>query len=84
MTSSVTEEASCVGCQDTFPLSIFKVMVILMSEIIAIPGRLPKHLVKSQQNESFWAHSQKGEKYLCVIESLCHALKLAISTVNRK
>lgn len=84
MTSSVTEEASCVGCQDAFPLSIFKVRVIRMSEITAIPGRLPKHLVKSQQNVSFWAHNQKGEKYLCMIESLCHALKLAISTVNRK
>lgn len=84
MTASVTEETSCVGCQNAFPLSIFKVMVILMSEISAIPGTSPKHLVKSQQNVSFWAHSQKEEKYLCMIESLCHALKLAISPVNRK
>lgn len=53
MTSSVTEEASCLGCQDGFPLSIFKLMVILMSEITAISGTLPKHFVKSQQNVSF-------------------------------
>lgn len=84
MTSSVTEEASCLGCQDGFPLSIFKLMVILMSEITAISGTLPKHFVKSQQNVSFWAHNQKEEKYPCIIESLCHALKLAMSTVNRK
>lgn len=84
MTSSATEEAFCVGCQDGFPLSIFKPMVILMSEITAIPGALPKHFVKSQQNVSLWAHNQKEEKYLCTIESLCHAPKLAISTVNRK
>lgn len=84
MTSSVTEEASCLGCQDGFPLSIFKLMVILMSEITAISGTLPKHFVKSQQNVSFWARNQKEEKYLCIIESLCHALKLAMSTVNRK
>lgn len=62
MTSSVTEEASCIGCQDGFPLSVFKLMVILMSEIIAIPGTLPKHFVRSQQNVSFWAHNQKEKK----------------------
>lgn len=84
LTSSVTEEASCVGCQDGFPLSIFKLIVILMSEITEIPGTLPKHFVKSQQNVSFWARNQKEEKRLCIIESLCHALKLGMSTVNRK
>lgn len=55
-----------------------------MSEITAISGTLPKHFVKSQQNVSFWARNQKEEKYPCIIESLCHALKLAMSTVNRK
>lgn len=37
-------------------------MVILTSGIIAILGTLPKHLVKSQQIVSLWAHGQKEEQ----------------------
>ena len=75
MTSSVAEKASCVGCQDGFSLSVFKPIVILTSGITAVLDTLPKHLVKSQQIVSLWAHSQKEKKPLCIIESLCHALK---------
>lgn len=62
VTSSVPEESSCVGCQAGFALLVFKLMVILTSGIIAILGTLPKHLVKSQQIVSLWAHGQKEEK----------------------
>lgn len=70
MTSCFTEEASCVGCQGGFALSVFKLMVIQMSGITAILGTLPKHLIKSQQIVSLWAHSQKGknQKNLCIMK----------------
>lgn len=59
MTPSVAEEASCAGCRYGFALSVFKVIVIPVSGMAAIPGTLPKHLVRSQQIVSLWACSQK-------------------------
>lgn len=59
VTPSDAEEASCAGCQYGFALSVFKATVIPVSGITAIPGTLPKHLVRSQQIVSLWACSQK-------------------------
>lgn len=74
MTSSFIEEASGLGCQHGFALSVFKLMVIPMSGITAILGTLPKHLVKSQQIVSLLAHSQKEKKKICAYLKVCAML----------